>query len=67
MYLLVPLLLMNIISSEKMPMLLYTEYMQQPLDIVNNEIEIEQQRVRQGAALAASSSAATCTSTWCCC
>ena len=67
MYLLVPLLLMNIISSEKMPMLLYTEYMQQPLDIVNNEIEIEQQRTRQGAALAASSSAATCTSTWCCC
>ena len=59
MYLLVPLLLMNIISPENMPMLLYNEYMQQPLDIVNNEIEIEQQRVRQGAALAASSSAAT--------
>ena len=67
MYLLVPLLLMNIISSEKMPMLLYNDYMQQPLDIANNEIEIEQQRTRQGAALAASSSAATCTSTWCCC
>ena len=67
MYLLVPLLLMNIISSEKMPMLLYTDYMQQSLDIVNNEIETDQQRVRQGAAPAASSSAATCTSTWCCC
>ena len=54
MYLLVPLLMTNIISSEKMSMLLYTEYMQQPLDIVNNEIEIEQQRVRQTAAPAAS-------------
>ena len=54
MYLLVPLLMTNIISSEKMSMLLYTEYMQQPLDIVNNEIEIDQQRVRQGAAPAAS-------------
>ena len=54
MYLLVLLLMNNIISSEKMFMLLYIEYMQQSLDIVNNEIEIEQQRVRQTAAPAAS-------------
>ena len=37
MYLLPLLLMKNSISSEKMSMLLYTEYMQQPLDIVNNE------------------------------
>ena len=54
MYLLPLLLMKNSISSEKMPMLLYNDYMQQPLDIANNEIEIEQQRVRQTAAPAAS-------------
>ena len=40
------LLMNNIISSEKMSMLLYIEYIQQSLDIVNNEIEIESDRAR---------------------
>jgi len=56
MYLLTMLRKMNIISTEKMFMLLYIEYKQQLFDIANNETEDEQQQlVRQIAVHAASS------------
>jgi len=46
MYLLTMLLKMNIISTEKMFMLLYIEYKQQLFDIKNNETEEEEEPVR---------------------
>ena len=46
MYFLTMVLKKNIISTEKMFMLLYIEYKQQLFDIKNNETEEEQQPVR---------------------
>ena len=70
MYLLTMLLKTNIISIEKMFMMLYIEYKQQLFDIKNNETEEEDQPARHilyrhtRCVLSAATRASTC---WCSC